>query len=161
MGYVEKFKKEEIAFGKILGTLGDVKMSTDEEDMKEHWDLKLEIRYDVKAMKKVRRSDAFPNENIHWVELKNVNGELGWLYGDANKFSFETEDYWIEVDKIKLQDFIKSKCKNKERCNSPELYKLYQREGRKDMITLVKTIDLIFISDKMHYKNKILETTEN
>jgi hypothetical protein len=29
------------------------------------------------------------------------------------------------------------------------LYQLYSREGRNDMMTLVKTVDLIFISDKM------------
>lgn len=153
MGYVQEYKPKEHEFGELISKNGNIVESNKEQDMNEHWDLKLEIKYDVKSMKKVKRSDLHPNENIHWVELKNVHGKLGWLYGEANKFSFETEDYWIEVDKIKLQDFIKEKCKNKETCQTPELYKLYTRESRKDVVTLVKTIDLIFISDKMHIKN--------
>jgi len=44
---------------------------------------------------------------------------------------------------------IADKCKDKIKCARPTLYELYSREGRNDMMTLVKTVDLIFISDKM------------
>lgn len=155
-GYVEKFKKEERDFAKILGSFGIISESNDEQDINEHWDLRQEILYDVKAMKKRKRSDTCADENIHWVELKNVNGSLGWLYGKAHKFAFELEDYWVVVDKEKLQNLIKIKCKDKEQCEYPELYKLYSRKDRSDIITLCKTIDLVFISDKIYPK-----TTEN
>ena len=29
------------------------------------------------------------DENIHFVEFKNVLGKKGWLYGDADGFAFE------------------------------------------------------------------------
>ena len=76
----------------------NVSLPTEEEDCNEHWDLKInEIKIDVKAIKK-------NDENIHFVEFKNVLGKKGWLYGDADGFAFETEDYWIEVKKEDLQE---------------------------------------------------------
>jgi len=95
MGYVKEFKKVEDKFAEVIKQFGDTSKSTKEEDIHEHWDVKLDIKFDVKAIKKTNRYDNEPNENIHWVELKNVRGNKGWLYGDANYFAFETEDYWI------------------------------------------------------------------
>jgi hypothetical protein len=149
MSYVKEFKKVEEKFAETIKQFGETSNSTKEEDINEHWDIKLDIKFDVKAIKKTNRYDLKPNENIHWVELKNVRGNKGWLYGDAHYFAFETEDYWIIVDKLKLQGLIADKCKEKVKTPTPELYKLYQRDGRLDMITLVKTIDLCSISEKI------------
>ena len=149
MGYVKEFKKVEDKFAEVIKQFGDTSKSTKEEDIHEHWDVKLDIKFDVKAIKKTNRYDNEPNENIHWVELKNVRGNKGWLYGDANYFAFETEDYWIIVEKLSLQNLIADKCKEKIKTTRPELYKLYQRENREDMVTLVKTIDLCSIAEKI------------
>lgn len=148
-----KFQEIEKKFEQAVKVFSKVEYSTKEEDIYEHWDVKMSIKVDVKAMKKINRSDESPNENVHYVELKNVHGKNGWLYGDADYFAFETEDYFIMVSKLKLQEFIANKCKNKELCKSPELYKLYSRDGRMDLITLVKTIDLFYLSDKIVNKN--------
>lgn len=145
----------------IIGKLkeGDFKQlftnctpSTKDEDMYEHWDLKIEAKIDVKSIKKQNREDVTYNENFHWVEIRNVRGKLSWLYGKADYFAFETEDYWIIVEKEKLQNFIKSKCEGKEITNSKDPYTLYQRKGRKDVIVKVKTVDLIFISSQIIQK---------
>ena len=130
--------------------LEDTIFSDEKTDMLEHWDLQtLKEKIDVKSLKKVRRNDDAPNDNIHWVELKNVNGNLGWLYGDADSFAFETNNSWILVDKTKLQTLIADKCKDKTPCLKPELYKLYQRAGRKDIITLVETSELFKIAKEI------------
>jgi hypothetical protein len=149
MGYLNDFKKIEDNFADSIRSLGEIKNATQTEDINEHWDIKLSLRFDVKAIKKVNRFDDKPNENIHWVELRNVNGDRGWLYGDAEYFVFEVDDYWILVEKISLQDLIANKCKTKEYSSTPSLYKLYKREGRKDIITLVKTLDLVYIAEKL------------
>lgn len=156
MNYSEnhkKYQKQEIDFGKIISKYGKVIPATQNEDINEHWDLKLEVKFDVKSIKKIKRYDDSTNENYHYVELLNVNGKRGWLYGDADMFAFETENYYILVEKIILQNFISEKCKLKEICETPTLYKLYTRKGRKDIITLVKTIDL------MRYAEVILDKT--
>ena len=148
-----KFQAIEKKFEEAVKVFSTVEYATKEEDIYDHWDIKMSIKVDVKAMKKVNRSDETPNENIHYVELKNVHGKKGWLYGDADYFAFETCDYFILVSKVKLQEFIANKCKTKELSSYPQLYKLYSRDKRQDVITLVKTIDLIFISDKIIEKN--------
>lgn len=150
---VEIFKEVERKFGKAIETTGKIGFSSKEEDMHEHWDVSLMMRFDVKAMKKVNRSDDKANENIHYVEIKNVQGHPGWLYGEADFFAFETEEYFVLVHKEKLQSFIKDKCGKKEFSEKPELYKLYQRKDRLDIMTLVKTIDLMFLCDKIIKKN--------
>jgi hypothetical protein len=151
-GFVKTFKKVEDAFADYIKSLGEVSRSTKEEDINEHWDVKLNVKFDVKAIKKTNRYDEYPNENIHWVELLNVHGRKGWLYGEADYFSFETEDYWLIVSKEKLQEFISVKCKDKIYVSKPELYKLYSRANRQDTITLIKTIDLCYLAEKIFKK---------
>jgi hypothetical protein len=152
MSYFENYKKFQAVERKFAGALdmfNKISFASSDEDIYQHWDVKIDIKIDVKAMKKINREDSEPNENIHYVEIKNVHGNKGWLYGDADYFAFEMRDYYVMVSKIKLQAMIADKCKEKIKCARPTLYQLYSREGRDDMITLVKTIDLIFISDKM------------
>lgn len=149
--YIQKFLKKgksvEQEFAKLFRS---TEPSSITEDIEEHWDILIKYKIDVKGLKKVRRNDSEVNENIHWVEIKSVIGLHGWLYSNlTDYFAFESENYWIIVEKIKLQEFIAEKCKNKEYSEFPQLYKLYRRAGRKDVITLVKTIDLIYISEVM------------
>jgi hypothetical protein len=152
MSYFENYKKFQAVERKFAGALNmfnKVSFASRDEDIFDHWDVKIDIKIDVKAMKKINREDSEPNENIHYVEIKNVHGDKGWLYGEADYFAFEMKDYYVMVSKIKLQAMIADKCKEKIKCARPTLYQLYSREGRNDMMTLVKTVDLIFISDKM------------
>lgn len=120
------------------------------QDTKEHWDVKISANIDVKGIRKIDRHSEV-DENFHWVEILNVNGDKGWAYSQfVDYFAFETFDYFIIVEKEKLQNFIKEKVK-KEYVSSTRqaLYKLYRRKDRKDLISLVKTIDLIYICDKI------------
>lgn len=142
---VLKFKQQEEDFAKQISDLGTISESTEQEDMFEHWDIKLETKFDVKAVKRVRTATGEPDDNIHYIEFINVNGELGWLYGKADYIAFELNDYWLIVDRKILVLFAQSKCATKEECQTPELYKIYSRG--KDKMTLVRTIDLIYISE--------------
>lgn len=142
MLHIGKRKEKEFA-----SLFKDVVFSSEEEDIKEHWDIA--VKYDVKMIKRKNRRGDF-DENIHWVELKNVNGDKGWLLGKADFFSFELEDYWVVVKKEDLIALVKEKCKEKRKGKG--LYLLYQRDGRKDLVTMVKTIDLIHISTSFFSK---------
>lgn len=148
--YIKTFRKSEEDFSQAIREMGRSVLATEKENKTEHWDVKLDVHFDVKAIKKINRQDIAVNENIHWVEIKNIIGNNGWLYeGKTDYFSFETDQYWIIVSKVKLQSYIKEKCQKREWTERPELYKLYRRSNRKDVITLVKTIDLIFICECM------------
>lgn len=140
--FLKKGKEVEENFSKLFSNAIPV---NEEDDIKKHIDLYLQVGVDVKGLKKVNRSDRGTNEHIHWIELKNVLGKPGWLYGEADFFTFELKDYWVVVDKKDLQKFIAEKCKNKIHVSKPELYKLYQRKERKDIITLVTSYDLCYI----------------
>jgi hypothetical protein len=125
------------------------RFATKEEDILEHWDVKsvAGTKYDVKAMKKWKRSDPEPTDRMHYVELRNVHGELGWLYGEADYIVFETRRYWIVVKRRTLMPFIEGLTENNERSEEPAVYKLYQRTGRQDEMTVVPTVDLLAISE--------------
>lgn len=146
--FVSSYKHKEKILATAMAIMGRITMATPDQDSSEHWDFELTIPIDVKSMKKTSRSDAEPDDSIHWVELINVNGELGWLYGKAMYIAFETELFWIFVHRETLAEFIKEMCKEKIPTDSVlEFYKIYTRDGRKDKLTKVKTIDLMSISD--------------
>lgn len=128
----------ERAFAELLD---NPKFSSPTEDQLEHWD----VKFDVKGLKKVKRSDSETNEHIHWVEIKGITGMPGWVYGEADFFAFELTKYWVVVAKQDLQDLIKDNVV-KEYTQQPTLYKLYNRQGRQDIITMVTSYDLCYIS---------------
>ena len=153
--YITKFlKKGKIVEQQFASLFKSTEPSSVEEDINEHWDVMIQYKVDVKSLKKIRRSDADVNENIHYVELLNVNEKLGWLYSkETDYFAFELINYWIIVEKIALQEFIAKKVE-KVYTEFPTLYKLYRRRGRLDSITLVHSFDLIYISECLIAKNK-------
>lgn len=145
-------KLAENEFAKLFN---NVSPSTRSEDMYEHWDLKITAKVDVKSLKKQHREDIMHNENFHWVEIKNVNDNDGWVYGDADFFAFETNDYWIILKKEHLQEFIENKTEGKKIGSSKDPYELYRRKDRKDVVVKVKTLDLFYIAHKIIKKDEI------
>jgi len=150
--FLKKGKVKEADLIQLLESKGaKVDEASPSEDMKEHWDIKIisELKIDVKGLKKSKRADQEPNENIHWLEFLNVNGEKGSLYGEADIIAFETIDYWALVERERLVRFAEEKCKDKIKTDNPAdaLYKLYTRNGRKDVITKVKSLDIFFLAD--------------
>jgi hypothetical protein len=45
--------------------------------------------------------------------------------------------------------FIEGATEKKERSDEPAVYKLYQRTGRQDEMTVVPTVDLLAISEEI------------
>lgn len=128
--------------------------STKKQDIEEHWDVQLiknakAMYVDVKGQKKVNE-DGFT-----WIELQNVNGDIGWLYGSKlNAIVFEKKDRFDFVDVHKLRELMEIKIKNKNELifikpeNVSEMsYKNYMRAGRKDIVVLtpIKDIDELII----------------
>lgn len=150
MSFLSEGKETELEFGSLFKNFD---FSSKEEDINEHWDLKISFKYDVKSVKKISRNDLYPNELYHFIEIKNVNGDNGWLYGDADYFVFETFKYFIIVSKEKLQKFISENI-IKTYVTTPDksLYCLYSRENKKDVITMVTSIDLCVISESIKHK---------
>lgn len=125
-----------------------VEWANQQEDAKEHWDFKIgDARVDVKAAKRLSRTDASPNFQFIWVELKNVAGDPGWLYGKAEFIAFEFERYWVFVRREALAEFVEENVV-REPSEFP-LYKVKTRPGRKDEITLVRAEDIFYLATKI------------
>lgn len=128
----------EEAFKKLLG---DRATKSDKySDRIDHWDFNL--RFDVK---KIRSTDEFGESDYHWVELMNVNGNQGWLYGKADYFAFETKNYWVIVEADKLREFIERVVTNVELSIVKLPYRIYRRAGRLDKVVMIPTIDLCYL----------------
>ena len=143
------------AVSKTLG--GDCEKSSSMEDIEDHIDFwwnspkKGRIPMDAKGIKKNSRSDKTFDDTIQWLELQNVNGRPGWLYGKAEYIAFRTLFRIIFVKREKLLSFALEAIKGKEVvCDTPkEFYIPYKRKkwGRDDLSLKVPTSDLVKLAD--------------
>lgn len=149
-------KEKELEFARALweNMGGEIELAPEYDDIHCHIDVYWnEYGIDVKAMKKTSRNDNQTNENIHWVELKNVNGKKGWVFGDCDYIAFETEDYWLLVTPKRIISLLEQKVTDFSIVSdSSLLYRYYQRVGREDIIVKVKTMDLLVIANKIFTK---------
>ena len=121
--------------------------ANDNENINEHWDVKglfkdKLLKFDVKGMKKKNRYDKNFQDDVAWVEGTNVRGNPGWLKGKADYISFERNNYWLIVDRESLLEFVNKKLKENNFEKGKGIYKVYQREGRLDKITMVPFEDI-------------------
>ena len=90
---------------------GRVTPATNEEDIYSHVDFWWDnadgnrVGVDVKGMKKRSRYDSSPDNDITWLELQNVNGKPGWLYGSAKYIAFRRTGITVFVDRNVLVDY--------------------------------------------------------
>ena len=93
---------------------------------------------DVKAKKRISRSDENEQDELLWVEFQNVQGREGWLRSSVDVIAFE-RDY----DFVLIRRQVKCDLSKKVTNSKDALYKGYQREGRKDLISIIKMSDVL------------------
>jgi hypothetical protein len=83
-----------------------------------------------------------------WLEIRNVHGHAGWLYGEADFIAFQREKGFLLVDRKKLQRWVEENvAKEYVTRKQDALMKVYTRQGRKDMITKVQNYHIIGLAD--------------
>jgi Holliday junction resolvase len=89
----------------------------------------------------VKRSEG--SETI-WIEIKNVQGKLGWLYGKADCIAFDSTILFkiLMVDREELKEYIHKNTTKEFKPKEHALHHLYQRAGRRDVLTLIPLADL-------------------
>lgn len=149
-------KEKETEFSQLLLSMfgGEVTKASREDDMYNHidiiWKYKgKEYSFDIKSAKKASRSDNIPNYEINWIELQNVRGNLGWLYGKADFIAFETSTDWLIVRRRDIINLIDLKVIDRTISKSKDFYTCYQRDGRQDIIVKVPTVDIYNIASKV------------
>lgn len=126
-----------------------ISASSKEQNIDEHWDYLIEkeeqqFKVEVKAEKRIQRSDNGSQADFTWVELRNVRGKVGWLFGKADLIAFEKEKTFFFVKRLELLSVVNQKVNLVAKVKSAKdaLYKIYTREGRKDKLTLLPTHDI-------------------
>jgi len=144
-------EKSRLVFETIVSTrLTKQYTKTDlQEDIVDHIDYHINLRgtdvtVDIKSAKKF-----FDNENLNlddewiWVELKNVNGFAGWLYGKAHYVVYVfANELWF-LNRKKLVDFVNRRVEKTFVVDKRDsCYKLYRRKNRLDVVTQIKLGDV-------------------
>ncbi len=126
-----------------------ISASTKEQNIDEHWDYLIEkddqqFKVEVKAEKRIQRADDALQANFIWVEIRNVRGKVGWLFGKADLIAFEKEKTFFFVKRLDLLAVVNQKVNLVAKVKSAQdaLYKIYTREGRKDKVTLLPSSDI-------------------
>lgn len=131
---------------------GTVVVASHDEDTKDHvdfWWTKPDgerVGVDVKGMRKKSRSDPRPDNDITWLEFKNVLGEPGWLYGKAKYFAFRRLGLTVFVDRLKLVQYAENLVRGKQVvdvrpivCGIPYTRRKW---GRHDVTMMVRLDDI-------------------
>ncbi len=126
-----------------------ISASTKEQNIDEHWDFLIEqddraYKVEVKSEKRIQRDDKNAQAEFIWVELRNVRGEVGWLFGAADLIAFEKGNAFVFIQRLDLLNVVNQKVDLVAKVKSAKeaLYKIYTRDGRKDKLTLLPIRDI-------------------
>ena len=99
---------------------------------------------DIKARKKTSRGNSQAQDDWIWIEFQNVRGNAGWLYGEADRIAFETQDNFIIVDRSSLIDYVENAVDmgKSVKYSSQARYKTYRRANRNDLLTMVELSEI-------------------
>jgi hypothetical protein len=107
------------------------------------------FRVDVKSIKRVARKDAKTQDEFIWIELHGVREkDTGWLYGGkADLIAFELSRSFRIVDRLELITLVEKliDITAKVSTSRDALYKVYTRKSRPDLLTLIRSDDLLKI----------------
>ena|SRR3989304_2253591 len=107
------------------------------------------IPIEIKAMKKISRSDPAPQDRYIWIELHGVHpNDKGWLYGGHAEFiAFEIKNGFMFVKRTDLINLVNRLVDFKSVATTPQeaLNKVYARRAQtsgifgegSDLVTLI------------------------
>jgi hypothetical protein len=162
--FLEKGKESEIHLLNLLIRDGfNCDLSAEWQDYSEHWDIitmidKTLTRIDVKGLKQLTA------DGRTWIELKNVNGDIGWLYASKlHTIAFEKNNSFVFVRRTDLIPIVEEGIKRYEEINGHGLcfdknvledYQRYSRVnfGRSDEVIKIPFSDFEHIIYKTIYK---------
>ncbi len=152
---LELGQKAEDQFARLAVRQGfKITASTGRGNMDEHFDYVMErdgktFKVDVKSRKRVARKEKETQDQFLWIELHGVRADdKGWLYaGHADLIAFELSKSFRIVDRLELVVLVEKLVDFKAKVSSPNdaLYKVYSRKRRPDLLTMIKSADLMSI----------------
>lgn len=127
-----------------------VRPATKYENMILHYDYVVETRnksyprVEVKSIKS-RRRGLPPDPRVIFVELKDIDGNPGWLYGKADVIAFQQPEpvgfiFVHRKDLLDIVDVIKKECRMS--LQSGVHHTLYSRPNRHDLMLVLDIDDI-------------------
>lgn len=108
-----------------------------------------EWKVDVKGAKKISRQNNDVCFQHIWLEWKNCRGNDGWLTTEkgCDTIAFELENEFVIVSRKDLLKLAKKLCNLEKMVGQSKnaLYCGYKRFGRRDLLSIIKTEDLLTI----------------
>jgi hypothetical protein len=152
---LELGRRAEDAFARLAVKHGfKVTASSGKENINEHIDYIIERngkskKVDVKSLKRKSRGDKELQDEFLWIELHSVReNNKGWLYdGKADLIAFELSKSFRLVERLELIKLVKKLVDFEANVSSSKdaLYKMYSRKDRFDVLTMIKSDDLLGI----------------
>ncbi|HCB01539.1 MAG TPA: hypothetical protein DEP19_04075 [Anaerolineae bacterium] len=152
---LELGRRAEDAFARLAIQHGfKVTASSGKENIDEHIDYVIERdgkshKVDVKSIKRKSRGDKELQDEFLWIELHSVRkNNQGWLYdGKADLIAFELKESFRIVERLELIKLVEKLLDFEAKVTSSKeaLYKVYSRKDRYDLLTMIKSEDLVGI----------------
>ena len=146
----------EAMFGNLLSYKAEEARAADLQEQFSHVDYITDLgKIDVKARKRINRSDDSAQDDLVWLEFKNVQGKVGWLYGKADIIAFERCKDFVLVSRELLAELGEKLCDLEDLVDrgSDALYKGYTRRGRHDLLSIIKMSDILEIEHEIWEKD--------
>ncbi|MEW6084969.1 MAG: hypothetical protein AB1607_10270 [Chloroflexota bacterium] len=150
---LELGQKAEDQFSRLAVRQGfKITASTGRGNIDEHFDYVIErdgktFKVDVKSRKRVAREEKETQDQFLWIELHGVRkDDKGWLYaGHADLIAFELAKSFRIVDRLELIALVEKLVDFGAKVSSPKdaLYKVYSRKSRPDLLTMIRSEDLL------------------
>ena len=139
--------KAEINFKKLFESKGyKIREATPKENKLHGFDFHINnSTVNVKSRSKKNRKDSKAQDDIMWVEFKNVEGGQGWLYSEKCVWiAKELENSWLIFTRTDLLKFAEHKCDKFKLLNycPSDPYLRYKRAGNQDVIAMIEIRDL-------------------
>lgn len=120
--------------------LKNIVWATLSQDRNEHWDVEGDMgsgryKFDIKSSGNI-------DDDRLWIEGTNVNGDKGWIKGDADYIVFERNNSWFIANRKKLYEWIVEKIKENGSKSGSGYYEIHQRAGRYDKIVMARCSDI-------------------
>lgn len=81
--------------------------------------------------------------DLTWIEIRNTQGNAGWLYGEADLIAFDQGDKFLVVERVKLRDWVNENVQKEYVTHERDaLMKIFSRPGKDDMLTQIQTYHL-------------------
>lgn len=105
-----------------------------------------QYKIDVKAKKRINRSDNQTNNNAIWIELS----DSGWLIGSkADYIAFEDDNNFLFVKRKELLKYIGNIYNIIKKRKQKDLFSIYQRRDNESSLTLIPKFIIEKMKDKL------------